>query len=154
MDTQPKSNPISGLNDLENVLNEYFGKKAPAMPANIKELIVKLSPWITLIMMVMLVPAILLFLGVGAFVMPFSYIGGVTAGFSYTVTFIFSLVMIVLEVMALPGLFKRARSAWKLLFYISLISAVENVLLFNLGGLVIGSLISFYILFQVRELYK
>ena len=59
-----------------------------------------------------------------------------------------------LRAMALPGLFARKMSGWTLMFYAEAISVIGSILAMNvLGGLVWG-LISFYILFQIRGLYK
>ena len=149
------STPSSfGLKKLEVMLEEYFGKKAPAMPEGLKEFIVKFGPWITLVMMVMLLPLILMFLGIGAIGLPLSFAGGLNAGFNYNVSFIFSLIILVIEAIALPGLFKRKIGAWRLMFYMSLISLVQNIVSMNFGGLIIGGLISFYVLFQVKGKYN
>jgi len=40
------------------------------------------------------------------------------------------------------------------MFYASLLGAVQNAVSFNLGGLVVGTLLSLYILFQIKSYYK
>lgn len=105
-------------------------------------------------MLVVTIPAILLAFGLGALVAPFAFLGGLQAGVSFGFGMIFGVVVLVLEALAIPGLFGRKRSAWNLLFYATLIGAVQNVLSFNLGGLVIGTLVSLYFLFQVKSYYK
>lgn len=139
---------------LENLLSEYLVKKAPALPTNIKEVIVQFAPWATLVIVILTLRLILAVFGLGTILAPLSFLGGMTAGTNYILTLVFSGISLVLEVMALPGLFKRARGAWNLLFYASLLGAVQNVVTFNLGGLVIGTLLGLYVLFQVREYYK
>ena len=62
--------------------------------------------------------------------------------------------MMGLQVMAIPGLFKRKIKSWRLLFYISLISALLSLVKFDLGGLIVGTGISWYILFQIKSYYK
>lgn len=143
------------LSQLDATLEEYLVKKAPfTLPPNVKEAIVKFGPWITLILLILTLPAILLFLGLGTLVLPFSYLGGIHAGLNYTVSMIFSLIVLVLEVIALPGLFSRSKSGWNFVYYATLLTAVENILTFNLGGLIIGTTLSLYILYQVKEYYK
>jgi hypothetical protein len=142
------------FSQLENLLSEYLVKKAPAIPANIKEVIVKFAPWVTLVIFIITLPIVLAVFGLGAFFAPFSFLGGVTAGTNYILTIILSGIQLVLEGMAIPGLFQRSRGAWNLVFYSSLVGAVQNIVTFNLGGLIIGTLLSLYILFQVRDLYK
>jgi len=102
----------------------------------------------------MALPALLAIVGIGAIAMPFAYLGGMHAGFSYTVSMIFTAVVLVLEALALPGLFKKTKSGWRLLFYAILVSAVQSLITFNLGGLIIGTILGLYILFQVKEYYK
>lgn len=142
------------LVELENKLAEVFTKKLPALPEGIKEGIVKYGPYITVVMMILTVPAILAIIGIGMAATPFAFLGGFRGGLGYIVSMLFGLVMLVLEIMAISGLFKRQKKAWKLLFYISLIQATLNILRFDLGGLIIGTGISWYVLFQIKSYYK
>ncbi len=151
-----KNTDLKGaLGQLEDTLETYLIDKAPfSIPSEWKEMIVKFSPWIALILMIIALPAILGVLGLGTILMPFSFVGGLRMGYNYILSLIFSVVTLILEAMAIPGLFKRSEKGWKLVYYATLLGAVENVLTFNIGGLVIGSLLSMYILFQVKSLYK
>jgi len=124
-----------------------------ALPDSLKELLVKLSPWFAVISMVILLPIILAAFGLSVIVLPFSYLGGLHMGLSYTIGLVFSFGMIVLELMAIPGLFKRQEKAWRLIFYSILLSLVQQLLSFNLGGVIIGGAISLYLLFQVKSKY-
>jgi len=63
-------------------------------------------------------------------------------------------ISVVLEFLAVPGLFKKTRQGWNFVYYSALVSVLYSLVSFNLGGLIIGALISFYILFQVRTYYK
>src|SRR3990167_11475335 len=96
----------SYLQQLEDLLHEYLVKKAPALPGNIKEAIVNFAPWITLVILILTLPLVLAVFGLGAFFAPFSFLGGITAGTNYLLTILFSGVQLVLEAMAIPGLFK------------------------------------------------
>jgi len=131
-----------------------LNKSIPGLPDNAKELLVKLAPWFAVISMIMLLPIILAAFGLSAIALPFSYLGGLHMGFSYTIGLVFSFGMIVLELMAIPGLFKRQEKAWRLMFYSTLLSRVQQLVNFNLGGLVIAGAISLYILFQVKSKYS
>ncbi len=139
---------------LESTCDLYFVKKAPAMPVGIKEALVKFGPYITVVMMIMLLPILLGVLGLSAFLMPFSYMGGLRYGLGFSFNTIFALVVLVMQGLALPALFKRQISGWKFMYYVTLIQAVQNLLRFDLGGLIIGSAISLYILFQIKSYYK
>lgn len=137
MTTQKKDWKIM-LTELENKLAEFFTKKIPALPENIKEGIVKYGPYLALVGIIFSLSTLL----------PFK------SGSGYIFPLIFGLVIIVLEAMAISGLFKRQMKAWKLMFYVSLISAVSSLSTLDLPGLIVGIGISWYILFQVRSYYK
>jgi hypothetical protein len=143
------------LNTLEAEIEKVaMNKSIPALPENAKELIVKIAPWLAAVSMVMLLPIILAAFGISALALPFSYLGGMGMGFGYTLSMIFSFGMIALELMALPGLFKRKESAWRLMFYSIVLSLIQQLLRFDIAGLVIGGAIGFYILFQVKSKYN
>lgn len=142
------------LKQLEDTLELYLVKKAPALPENVKETIVKFAPWITLILIILALPAILAIFGLSALVMPFSYLGGFRYGLNYTLTIVVSAVVLIIEAIAIPGLMKRSKSAWNLVYYATLIGAIQNLISFNIGALVIGTLLSLYVLFQVKSYYK
>ena len=130
-----------------------LNKKIPGLSDNSKEIIVKISPWFAAISMLLLLPILLAAFGISAIALPFSYLGGLNMGFSYTLGLVFSFGMVVLQLMALPGLFKRQERAWRLMFYATLLSLVQQLLRFDVVGLVLGAVISFYFLFQVKSKY-
>ena len=138
----------------ESLLEEYLGKKAPALPTSAKEAIVKYSPYITLLVLLFALPAILAALGLSALFTPFAYMGGLRYGMSFSITTIILLVSLVLEGMAIPGLFARKASAWKLVYYATLVNGLYSLFSFNLGGFIIGTGIGLYVLIQIKSYYK
>ena len=137
--------------DLIGFLDYYLVKKAPfQLPAEVKEFLVKFGPWIALILLLLSLPALFLMLGLGTAFMPF---GGTTyaVGFGYLTVVL--LAQLVLLALALPGLFKRKKSAWRLVFYYELVSIVFSLLSGSILGALIGGLIGLYLLFQIRPLY-
>ena len=153
--TKSQKSMTESLSVLENEIEKVvLSDKIPGLPDNVKEIIVKIAPWFAAISMLMLLPLILAAFGISAVAMPFSYLGGLRMGFGYTLSLVFSFGMIVLELMALPGLFKRKLSAWRLMYYSTLLSLVQQLFSFDLGGLIIGGAISFYFLFQVKSKYN
>ena len=151
-----KQTPINEhVNTLEREIEKIvLSKSVPAIPDNIKEILVKIAPWFAAISMFMLLPLIFAALGISAVALPFSYLGGMRMGFGYTIQLIFSVVLIGIQIMAIPGLFKRKASAWRLMFYSTLISLVQQLLSFDVVGVVVGGAISFYTLSQVKEKYN
>ena len=109
------------------------------------------EPWITLVILVLTLPLLLAVLGIGTVLMPFAGVGYAT-GFGFVA--IGLIIEIGLTVMALPGLFARKMSGWTLLFYARLVSLVANLLSGAVVSALLVALISLYVLFQVRPLYK
>ncbi len=144
---------------LEVTLEEYLGEKAPQLPENWKEVLVKFAPYLVIVGTVVGVMGFLALLGLGAFLVPLGTIGGMMTGqpfvgFSYISNVVFLGLMVLLEGLAIPGLFSRSRKAWTFLYWSALVGVVQNIVSFNVGGLVIGGLLSLYFLFQVKEYYK
>jgi hypothetical protein len=149
-----KSNSSQPLQQLDEQLELYLVKKAPALPANIKELIVQFAPWITLIIMVVALPAILFVLGLGAIVAPFAFMGGFSSGASNIIAVVVLAITVVLELMSLPGLFNRKMAGWKYAYYAALVGIVADLVSFNIIGGIIGGIIRLYFLYQIKSYYK
>ncbi len=143
---------------IEETLDLYFGKKAPQLPEGVRNFIVMIAPWLILISVILSIPALLALIGISSFVVPMSammgyggYLGG---GAMWTVSMVLLAITVVLEALAIPGLFKKAKSAWNLVFYSVLVSLLSSLVVLNLVGFIISALISFYILFQIRSSYR
>lgn len=147
------------MGQLESNLDLYLGKKAPQLPKEWREFLVKVAPYLAIIGVIIGIPGVLALLGVGTFIVPLGTIGGIVSGrpflgVGFLINILFLGAMIVLEALAISPLFKRSKNGWNLLYYSTLLGAVQNLLSFNLGGLIIGTLLSLYLLFQVKEYYK
>ncbi|MEI7750360.1 MAG: hypothetical protein WCJ25_05175 [Candidatus Moraniibacteriota bacterium] len=150
---EKKTDTKNALAQLESMLDEYLVKKAPfTIPEDGKELIVKISPYITLIFAVMGLPLIFGAIGLTALLAPMAFLGahyGVTAFLSA----IFAAISLILELIAVPGLFARSKKGWTFAFYATIVSVLGNIVSFDIVGGVIGAVIGWYILFQVKEKY-
>ncbi len=149
----------SVLSNLESTLEVYLVKKAPALPTQWRELLVRFAPYLAIIGVIVGVPGVLALFGLGALIVPFGTIGGIASGkpflgVGYLFNVVFLGLMVLLEALSIPGLFGRKKAGWNFMFWGTLVGAVQNVLSFNIGGLVIGTLLSLYLLFQVKEYYK
>lgn len=151
-DTNPKPKTDSQLSmaKLDEFLELYLVKKAPSLPANIKEFIVKYGPYISIVMMALMAPVIIAVFGFSSL----AYLGGVRSGFNFSISTIFMIGQLALQIIALPGLFKRAKSAWRLMFYASLVGLVYSILSGAIVNGLISVVLSLYILFQIKPLYK
>lgn len=142
------------INTLEGYGDLYLVKKAPALPGNIKDILVKIAPYLAILGLVLSLPALLSLFGLGAISLPFAAYTHVRVGFSYLISLAVLFVNLFLMAKAIPGLFAKTVPGWRFMFYASLVNALHSLLRFDLGSLVIGSLISFYFLFQVKSYYK
>jgi hypothetical protein len=157
IDTQTSGSPFEPVAPkvvFESQLETYLIDKAPfQIPAPTKEAIVKYVPWINLVFMILLLPAVLAVLGLGALFTPFSFLGGFGGGFAYIFTLLFTIAILVLRALALPGLFNRKRSGWVFSYYGDLINILLNIISFSIIGLLFDVLFLF-VLFQIRSYYK
>lgn len=157
--TDEKADFGGTFNKLEVTLDKYLGKKAPQLPKEWKEIIVKFAPYLAILVVIFGAFSFLALLGLGAFMAPLGFVGGMMTGrpflgVGYIVNVLFFGVMILLEGLAISGLFSRSKKAWTFLYWSALVGVVQNIVSFNVGGLIIGGLLSMYFLFQVKEYYK
>jgi hypothetical protein len=138
---------------LEKELAPLFLEKLPAASQGLKEGFVKYFPWVTVVLMVLLLPVVLLALGLGAVLAPFAYLGGLGSGFAGMLGLVLSGAILVLDVLALPGLFGRKRRGWVWAYYGQLLSVMSGLLSFSLFGLLLSGAF-LWLLFQVRGYYK
>ncbi|HUQ85638.1 MAG TPA: hypothetical protein VM077_04900 [Candidatus Limnocylindrales bacterium] len=137
-------------------MDDFF-KKAPALPVTWREFLVKVSPWLALVFGIIGVIGGLAAVGLLTALSPLaifggtsgvaSYGGGVIAGFIW-------LASAVLEVIAFPGLKARKIVGWNWLFWSQALSVLGSVVAGSLGSAILGFLLGFYILFQIRSYYK
>lgn len=147
----PTSGGSSAPSGFMATLEYYLVTKAPfQLPTSVKEFIVKFGPWIDLLFLLTFIPLIFALIGFGAFFSAYSmgyYAGG------WSIYSILSLIAFVLGVIALPGLFGRKLVGWNFLFYSQIIYFVQSIISGNLIGGLIGVIIGFYFLFQIKSYY-
>jgi hypothetical protein len=141
--------------DLIGFLDYYLVTKAPfQLPPNAKEAIVKYGPWIAVVLLILLLPPVLLVLGLGALLTPFSVFAGPAYAAQFGYLTILTIVQLALVIAALPGLFARKMQGWRLMFYSRLVSIVTLLLSGLVMNAIVSGLIGLYILFQIRSLYE
>ena len=132
---------------------EDIFKKVPALPASAVDVLFKLAPWIALVFGILGVLGSLAAVGVLTAFTPFAMAGGVsTYGLGY-VSVAGSAIASVLMLVAFPGLKAGKMAGWKMLFYSELVGVLASLVGINVGG-IIGALIGFYILFQIKPRFK
>jgi hypothetical protein len=140
---------------LEKELSPIFLQKLPAFPDEIKEVIVKIAPWLVLIGIIFGGLGVLAAVGLGTFVSVAS-IGAAAYGslWQYWISIIGLGIVVVLYLMAFGPLRNRQRRGWNLLYYALLVNLVVWLVTFSIVSLLIGGFLGFWILFQVREKYS
>lgn len=135
-------------------LEDWFAK-LPPLPTNVKDILVKIAPWLALIFGILGVLTAVAATGLMAVLSPMIALGGgVGVATGGLVGAVLALVASVLMLMSYPGLRDRKMAGWKWSFYSQLVSVVGSVVALNLVGAVIGALIGFYLLFQIKSYYK
>ena len=125
---------------LEEVLNDIYVTKSPLqLPPWFKEIIVRLLPLLTIILIPLLVFAI--------YISCFSTC-------DKNNNFGLSFIAWWFQFFSIWGLFRRKKSGWNLLFYASIFNVIGSAITLSIIGLVFSAIIGWYILFQVRSMYK
>lgn len=137
---------------LDKVLSEYLVKKAPALPKEIKDILVKIAPFFAILAVVLGLPAILAVFGLGAVLTPFAWVAGARTGM-YWLFWAVGLAQIILAGMSIKPLFARAGHGWRLMYYSQLLSILSSLGNVNVGSLLF-TVLSLYLLYQVKSSYK
>lgn len=132
--------------------------KLPALPKGATDFIVNIAPWLSLIFGVLSILVGVSAFGFLAVLSPFAAVAGAGA---YAITGLLSslvlLVQGVIMIVAFPSLKKRGQRGWNLLFWSLILSVVSSVLSLNVFGVVqsvVGALIGYYFLYQMKSYYK
>ena len=132
---------------------EGFFKALPPLPANAVTTLFKIAPWIALVFGILGVLSGLAGFGILTVFAPFAVAGGVHG---YGLGFISAIGLAVSSLMmliAFPGLKAGKMNGWNMLFWSEVVSGVASLIGFSIGS-VVGALIGFYLLFQIKSRYK
>lgn len=88
---------------LEAELEPIFTKQLPSFPENIKDLLVKIAPFLAIITVVFGIFGV----GLTSLLSPFAWFAN---SFMYGIGVIFLLIMVVLKGLAIPGLFAQKKT--------------------------------------------
>jgi len=135
-------------NSIVTSLEKIF-KDLPHLPENIREVLVKIAPWLALVFGAFGVLAGLTAMGFS----PFAMFGGVRTGMMVFLTGALTIVSSVLMLLAYPKLAKKQYQGWIYLFWAEALNAVYAVLIVSVGS-ILGVLIGLYILFEIKRYYK
>lgn len=160
-DPQP---PVSGpLAAFERWLYDMLVVRAPfQLPKGFTDWVVQYGPWITLVLSILMLPALFAILGAASLTGVLATTVGVVVGPAYWLGLIVLVAQVAIMFASIPMLLKRQRNGWMLLFYANLLSIAYGVVnafgygvfaISSLIGTAIGAVIGLYILFQIRSYY-
>ncbi|MDP3987859.1 MAG: hypothetical protein Q8P80_01805 [Candidatus Levybacteria bacterium] len=143
---------MEALDKIIKPLGDLY-KNAPNLPKGVREFIVVVSPWFALVFGALGVLGTLSVLGIFTFFSAPVMMGGVNAAAGLSLVLIFGLIESAVMLVAVPSLMSRKEMGWKLLFLSEALGVVSTLLTVALGGL-IGAVIGFYVLYQIKSSYK
>ncbi|TDE16426.1 hypothetical protein [Dyadobacter psychrotolerans] len=137
---------------LEKELEPIFLEKFPEFPENVKEVIAQYGPYVLLVLSIIGLLGLLTAFGLGgaAIGIGAAAYGG---GFNFYIGITISIITLVLYLMAFSPLRARKRAGWNLIYYALLISLLGNLIQLNILGVIIGGIVGFWVLFQIRSKY-
>ena len=145
------------LNQLTKTLDKNY-TKLPSLPKGVNEFIVSVAPWLALVFGVLAVLAALGSFGILTALAPVAAVAG--AG-QYAFTGLFAAVVLLvqgaIELWSFPFLKARKVKGWNLMLYGLLLSVLSSVVMLSVGSIVsalVGFLIGYYFLYQVKSYYK
>lgn len=135
--------------DVIGMMEGWF-KKAPALPTNIQDTLVKITPWVALIFGILGILA-----GLGAVgVSPVAMFGGVRNSMMVLVSGVLTIASSALLLMAYPKTKALKMQGWTFLFWSTVVSLVSSLLVGAIVSAIIWGLVEFYLLFQIKSHYK
>ena len=152
--SKKKTVVINQSSKYESGAEDFFVNSLPSLPKGLKEFIVNIGPWGVLVSLLLTLPAVLTLFGLGTMMAPFGYMMRARWMYGFSLSWILVIATFGLNAWALPGLFKRQMSAWRLMLYSLLISAVGSLLTGEIISFIVGTGLSLYILYQVKSYYK
>lgn len=142
---------------LTKFLDVYYAK-FPALPKGATDFIVSIAPWLALIFGVLAILSGIAAFGFLSVLSPFAAVAGATQyAFTGILAALVLLVQGAVELLAFPSLKSRKVRGWNLIFLSLLLGVLSSVFYLSVFGIVqslIGVLIGYYFLYQVRSYYK
>lgn len=154
------------LRGIENGMNRMYVKNTPRIPRVYTNVLATFLPYIIALSVVpvicnMLVtfgvvrnPFVSLIAGIGGFISVFAPDAFGYIGRSAGVTFSLSIAWLLTVVASLPYLMNRRKRGWRLVFYATMITMLDAFLYLDLGTIVAHLFIVWYLLFQIKSLYR
>lgn len=151
---------MSSTNASANVVNtmgEWFDK-FPALPKKWQETLARIAPVLAIIFGILGIIVAIAGLGLLTATSPLSFLGGASTVSSYGTGILATIIYLVASVLLLaayPGLKAKKYKGWNLLFWSEAVNLIGGIVaMTSLVSVVIGALIGFYLVFQIRSYFK
>ncbi len=128
---------------------EPIAAKLPELSPALKEGFIKYVPIVSLVLVVLALPALLASLALGGALFAFTGLKNIMS----LILLVISIASMVFTIIALPGLFNRTRSGWVNEYYAQLLGILGALISINILNVFLG-LIWLHILFKVRDAYQ
>jgi hypothetical protein len=144
--TQPRFRSYTSFPAIEQSVEQVLGPNGKlVLPERHQLTFVRFLPWIALAFLPIHFFGVLLLLGVTAFATLF--------GSGSILGAVLSALVLVLDVIALPGLFNRTRRGWEFFTYAAVVGAISNLTSLSLFGLLLSAAV-LWLAFQVKYQYR
>lgn len=143
-DSSKKSDGNFDFHKFTETLDKFFNKQLPSLPTNVKDILVKVIPYLNVVGLV--IGVIVTVIAIPLLLVTFQFLS--------LLGVIVSIGSLVFAGMAVKGLFDMKKQGWTYSYYSCLVSLLSSLIALNITGLVIGGFVSGYILFQIRSYYK
>ncbi|KAA0989486.1 DUF898 domain-containing protein [Dyadobacter aurulentus] len=137
---------------LEKELEPIFLGKFPPFSESVKEFLVEYGPYFILVLSGIAVFGLLVAFGFGGAAVG---LGAVAPGigFNFYLGVALGVITLIMYLMSFSPLRARRRAGWNLLYYALLIGILSNLIQLSIFGAVVGAIVGFWVLFQIREKY-
>jgi hypothetical protein len=136
---------------LEKELEPIFLEKFPPFSENVKEFLVTYGPYFILILSIIGVFGLLMAFGIGSAALGMGAVPGI--GFNFYLGVGLGIITLIMYIMSFNPLRARKRAGWNLIYYAVMIGVLSSLIQLNLFAAIIGAVLGFWILFQIREKY-
>jgi len=142
--------------DVIATMGEWFDK-FPALPKSWRDTLARIAPILSLIFGILGIIVAISGLGLLTATSPLAFMGGAQTVSSYGTGIIATIIYLVGSILLLaayPGLKARKHKGWTLLFWSEVANLVGGVVSLAILSAIVGALIGFYLIFQIRSYYK
>ncbi len=142
--------------DIIETMGQWFDK-FPPLPKTWRDTLARIAPILSLIFGILGIIVAIGGLGVLTATSPLAFLGGASSVSSYGTGILSVLIYLVGSILLLasyPGLKAKNYKGWTLLFWSEVANLIGGLVSLAILSTIVGALIGFYLIFQIRSYYK